>query len=157
MAAPLPFTDKEEAFLRELVTARVRFLIVDLAAAALQGAPAVTQEVDLWVEDLDSPEFRSALQSAGVRYVPQSSQNPPLLVGGGLELFGLVAQLDGLEPFDSEAARALRVPLGELEVDVLPLERIIESKRATDRPRDRAILPVLEDALRVLKHRGEAD
>ena len=34
---------------------------------------------------------------------------------------------------------------------VLPLERIIASKRATDRPKDRAILPVLEDALRVLR------
>ena len=43
MAVPLPFSDKEEAFLRALVEEDVRFLIVGLAAAALQGVPAVTQ------------------------------------------------------------------------------------------------------------------
>jgi len=36
---------------------------------------------------------------------------------------------------------------------VLPLERIIASKKATGRPKDRAILPALEDALRVIRSR----
>ena len=36
---------------------------------------------------------------------------------------------------------------------MLPLSRIIASKKATGRPKDRAILPVLEDTLRVLESR----
>jgi len=48
---------------------------------------------------------------------------------------------------------AVQIPLGNVEVPVLPLSRIIASKRATNRPKDRAILPVLEDALRVIQSR----
>jgi hypothetical protein len=47
----------------------------------------------------------------------------------------------------------LRIPLGDVEVPVLPLARVIASKKATGRPKDRAILPALEDALRVLESR----
>jgi hypothetical protein len=157
VAAPLPFTDKEEAFLRALVEEDVRFLIVGLAAAALQGAPAVTQDIDLWIDDLSSPSFRRALEKLDVVYVAPSMQNPPLLVGDGAELFDLVVHMHGLDPFDSEAERAVMVTLGSVDVAVLPLDRIIASKRATDRPKDRAILPVLEDALRVLNYRQQHD
>jgi len=67
--------------------------------------------------------------------------------GGGAGLFDVARHMHGLRSFTVEARRALRVPLGNVEVPVLPLERIIASKRATNRPKDRAILPVLEDAL----------
>jgi hypothetical protein len=61
--------------------------------------------------------------------------------------------MHGLGSFAQESRRALRIPVGAVEVRVLPLARIIASKRATDRPKDRAILPALEDALRVLHSR----
>ena len=157
MAAPPPFTYKEEAFLSALVDEDVRFLIVGLAAAALQGVPAVTQDIDLWIEDLSSANFHRALKKLEILYVSPTMQNPPLLVGGGAELFDLVAHMHGLEPFEQEADRARTITLGKVDVAVLPLDRIIASKRATDRPKDRAILPVLEDALRVLKDREEHD
>ena len=157
MAAPPPFSDKEEAFLRALVEEDVHFLIVGLAAAALQGVPAVTQDIDLWIDDLSSTNFHRALEKLGILYVSPTMQNPPLLVGGGAELFDLVVHMHGLEPFETEADRAVRIKLGNVDVAVLPLDRIIASKRATDRPKDRAILPVLEDALRVLRDRGPDD
>ena len=52
MVAPQPFTDRELALLGALVEEGVEFLVVGLAAAALQGVPAVTQDVDLWFADL---------------------------------------------------------------------------------------------------------
>ena len=154
MAAPPPFTRKEEAFLRALVEEDVRFMIVGLAAAALQGVPAVTQDIDLWIDDLASTNFHRALKKLEILYVSPTLQNPPLLVGDGAELFDLVVNMHGLEPFANEAKRSVRIRLGKVDVAVLPLDRIIASKRATDRPKDRAILPVLEDALRVLKDRS---
>ncbi|MDH3627191.1 MAG: hypothetical protein OES25_05985 [Acidobacteriota bacterium] len=157
MAAPPPLTDKEQAFLRALVEEDVRFLIVGLAAAALQGAPAVTQDVDLWIDSLSSPNFRRALKKLGIVYVEPTMQNPPLMVGEGAELFDLVVHMHGLESFDQEAVHAKKIAIGDVDVDVLPLERIIASKRATNRPKDRAILPVLEDTLRVLSRRGTDD
>jgi hypothetical protein len=131
----------------------VEFLVVGLAAAALQGAPAVTQDIDLWFRDLSDPALQRALRRAGATYVPPSLQNPPLLAGGDAILFDVVVNMHGLGSFTQEARRALRVPVGAVEVRVLPLSRVIASKKATDRPKDRAILPALEDALRVLQSR----
>jgi hypothetical protein len=131
----------------------VEFLVVGLAAAALQGAPAVTQDIDLWFRDLSDPALQRALRRAGATYVPPSLQNPPLLAGGDAILFDVVVNMHGLGSFTQEARRSLRVPVGAVEVRVLPLSRVIASKKATDRPKDRAILPALEDALRVLQSR----
>jgi len=151
VAVPPPFTNKELAFLRVLVREGVEFLVVGLAAAALQGAPAVTQDVDLWFRDLQDPRLHRALRKAGVTYIPPSMENPPLLAGGGAELFDVVTHMHGLEPFAEEAPRALKLKIGRTTVPVLPLERIIASKKATDRPKDRAILPALEDTLATLR------
>jgi hypothetical protein len=51
--------------MRELVNHQVRFLMVGLSAAALQGAPVVTQDVDLWFERLDDPNLTAALRQVG--------------------------------------------------------------------------------------------
>ena len=48
MAVPLPFSESELRLLRVLLKRKVRFMIVGLSAATLQGAPVVTQDVDLW-------------------------------------------------------------------------------------------------------------
>jgi hypothetical protein len=154
VAAPPPFSASEEAFLAALVEEDVPFLVVGLAAAALQGAPAVTQDIDLWFADLADPRFRAALRKAGVAYVAPGPNNPPLLAGAGADLFDIVQRPDGLDSFDKEAKRAVRVRLGGVDVPVLPLERIIKNKKAAGRPKDRAILPVLEDTLRVLRSRS---
>ena len=53
MRKNLIFDDKEVAFLRELKRRKVQFMIVGLSAAALQGAPVVTQDIDLWFRDLE--------------------------------------------------------------------------------------------------------
>ena len=42
-----------------------------------------------------------------------------------------------------------------IEIPVLPLKRIIESKRAAGRDKDRALLHSLEDALAVLEKGDE--
>jgi hypothetical protein len=68
----------------------------------------------------------------------------------------VVVNRQGLGSFAQETRRALRIPIGAVEVRVLPLARVIASKKATDRPKDRAILPALEDALRVLQSRKGA-
>jgi hypothetical protein len=146
--APPPFSDSELAFLAALVEADVRFLVVGLAAAALQGAPAVTQDVDLWFGDLGDPRLAEALRRVGASYIPPTASTPPLLAGAGTDLFDIVVHMHGLETFDSEVRHACRVRVGGIEVPVLPLARIIASKKATGRPKDLSILPALEDALR---------
>jgi hypothetical protein len=144
-----PLTERELRFLRELVKRGAPFLIVGLSAAALQGAPVVTQDVDLWIKDLTDSRFRDALREVGGAYVPPTSQRPPMLAGPGLELFDLVLTMHGLEPFEEELARSVDLVVGDVALKVLPLSRILASKRAANRPKDRLVVPVLEQVLAV--------
>ena len=149
MAAPSIFTEKELAFLRELVRQGVAFMVVGLSAAALQGAPAVTQDIDLWFKDLADPKLKKALERVGGLYIPPTGATPPMLAGRSVALFDIVITMDGLKDFDSELATSVEIPIGRTKVRVLSLERIIVSKRAANRQQDRLILPVLEAAAAV--------
>jgi hypothetical protein len=52
VASPLPCSESELRLLQILLKRKVRFMFVGLSAATLQGAPVVTQVVDLWFENL---------------------------------------------------------------------------------------------------------
>jgi hypothetical protein len=147
VAAP-SLSESELKFLRALARRQVRFIIVGLSAAALQGAPVVTQDVDLWFEDLSDPKIREALDEIGGAYVPPIEMNPPMFAGGGLELFDIVLRMDGLGKFADEWTNCTEVSVGGAPLRVLLMERILTSKRATDRPKDRLVVPVLEDSVR---------
>jgi len=64
VAALLPFAQSEIVLLTALLRAQVRFMVVSLSAATLQGSPIVTQDVDLWFEKLDDPRLAKALRDA---------------------------------------------------------------------------------------------
>jgi hypothetical protein len=53
----LPLSESELRFLGALVRRKVRFMVVGLSAAALQGAPVVTEDIDLWFENLNDPNL----------------------------------------------------------------------------------------------------
>lgn len=141
------FGDGERRFLRELNRQGVKFMIVGLSAAAVQGAPVATQDVDLWFRDLDDPGLRRALRRVGAVFVPSIGLNPPALAGACVQLFDVVTHMHGLEDFDSEWPRARDVRIGSLKVRVLSIEQIIRSKRALGRPKDKLALRVLADSL----------
>lgn len=152
MAKNLIFTEKEALFLRELRKQKVEFIIVGLSAAALQGAPVVTQDVDLWFKDLNDPGLKKVLKKVGAAYVPPSAHNPPLFAGDAVNLFDIVVHMHGLESFEQEKKNTLTIALGKIKVLVLSLERIIKSKKATGRQKDKIVLPVLKDALIAIKN-----
>jgi len=151
VAAPAIFTESEQAFLKELNRLGVEYMIVGLAAAALQGAPAVTQDIDLWFRDLTDPRIGEALKRVGGIYVPPTPSTPPMFAGKKVALFDIVLTMHGLRRFDREQKDAFDIRVGRMNLKVLPLERIIASKKATNREKDRLVLPVLKDALATLK------
>lgn len=151
MAAPLPFSESELRLLQVLLKHKVRFMVVGLSAATLQGAPVVTQDVDLWFENLAEPEISRALQEVGAAYVPPSNFNPPMFAGAGAELFDIVLRMDGLGTFAEELHYCVDVSLGRQKLKVLSLERILASKIAANRAKDRLTIPVLRDALAAIQ------
>ena len=120
-------TAAERALLSALNTRGIRFLVVGLGAAVLEGAPVATQDLDLWLERLDPDQLKLAAQDARI---------------------DVVLTAHGLRTFEEEYEASLEREIDGVLVKVLPLERVIASKRATGRPKDAASLPALEAALR---------
>ena len=153
MPENLIFTNKEIAFLRELKRQKVEFMLVGAAAAALQGAPVVTQDVDLWFKDVKDSGIQTALRKSNGIMVPSFGQNPPTFAGDAVKLFDIVLTMHGLMSFDEEKKNSFEVVLGTLRVRVLDLARIIKSKETVRRPKDLLVLPVLRDTLKTLRHK----
>ena len=149
MAAPLPFSESELGLLSSLLKHNVRFMVVGLSAATLQGAPVVTQDVNLWFEKLGDHTTSRALREVGATYVPPSINNPPMLAGAGAELFDIVIRMDGLGTFAEEVKNCVEISIGRQKLKVLALDRILASKLAANRPKDKLTIPVLQDALAV--------
>jgi hypothetical protein len=124
-----------------LLKRKVRFMVVGLSAATLQGAPVVTQDVDLWFENLGEQKISRALQEVGAAYVPPGNFNPPMLV----------LRMDGLGTFADEIKNCVEISLGRQKLKVLSLERILASKIAANRAKDRLTIPVLRDALAAIQ------
>lgn len=147
MGKNLKFTAQELRFLSALIRHRVKFMVVGLSAAMLQGAPVVTQDVDLWFRDLADDGIRKALKTVKGFYVAPTASSPPMFGGDAVALFDIVLTMHGLESFDQEYKRAVNVKLGRVRIKVLPLARIILSKKSANRPKDKLTVPVLEDSL----------
>ena len=147
MRKDLIFTEREAEFLRELVRQKVEFMLVGLSAATLQNAPVVTQDIDIWFKDLDSPGIRRALKKLGGVFVPSFNGNPPMLAGDAVQLFDVVVHMHGLGSFDEEKRHTILIPFGRVKIMVLGLDRIVRSKRALGREKDKLVLGVLEDVL----------
>ena len=116
-------------------------------AAALQGAPVVTQDIDLWFKDLGDPRLTKALRAVGAGYVPPSHLIGPMFAGDICTLFDIVLRMDGLKTFTEEVDGCLDIRVGNLELKVLGLDRILASKRATNRLKDQLAIPVLKDSM----------
>jgi hypothetical protein len=115
-------------------------------AAVRQGAPITTIDYDFWVR---LPERQYVRIFAIVR-----QQGGVILRRTFYELsdgtqVNAVFQPDGLESFEKEYKQCPVATLAGQRVRVLPLSRVIASKRASGRDKDLAVLPILERTLRL--------
>jgi hypothetical protein len=140
------------ALFEELGRRGVPYMVVGMAGALLHGVPGTTKDIDLWFRSYTSEDVHEAVRAVGGIMVWRAS--PPFISGPGLDVFDVVYHMSGLREFDDEYAQACELELDRgVLVTVLPLERIVASKRASDRPKDRAVLPVLVDAIEVMRSR----
>jgi hypothetical protein len=161
-APPLRYTDGVNArtFLEEIARElhRLHFdvVLIGNAAAALQGAPVTTVDFDFLFRKTPANLRRlkalsTALGAAILRpYYPASDLYRVVRDDDGLQL-DFMGTIHGLRSFAGVRARAGTVEIGGASILVASLADIIKSKRAARRPRDLAVLDVLE------KTRAEAD
>lgn len=154
-AAMPPLSDKERELLIRLNDQGIRFMIVGMSAAILQGAPMATADVDLWVENLSDPRFAQILQDLGGAFVPTlpHTLNNPMIVGDEFKLYDLVIGPIGLESFEEEYRMATTIDLGGVTVKVLDIDSVIKSKQAAGREKDQIVLPALRAVSAVVHHK----
>lgn len=150
-------TDGERRFLGELEALGVRYLIVGMSAALLQGARGATEDIDLWFEDLSDPRIAQAVRAAGGIWVSESfGMGQPRI--GGEELskrLDVVVHMSGLGAFATEYGGVRRETVEGVTLPLLPLRRILESKRAAGRPKDLAAAHAIEEALLLIDAENE--
>jgi predicted nucleotidyltransferase len=144
--------DAERELLEALNRYGVRFMLVGLSAAVLQGANTATRDIDIWFEDLSDVRIGQAVAEAnGIWVSGFFGLRPPQLGGDALgDRLDVVTHMHGLGTFAEEFVHCRDVQIDGIPLKVLSIERIIASKRAANRAKDLAAIPALEEALAAL-------
>ena len=127
-------------------------ILIGNAAAALQGAPVTTADIDfLFRETPASLKKLKALARSLDAYIlrpyyPVSGLYRIARDEDGLQL-DFMTVVDGIRSFEGLRKRARTIRVDDTELTVAGLSDIIKSKRAAGRARDLAVLDVLEKTL----------
>jgi hypothetical protein len=140
-------TSAERALFAALNQRGVRFIIIGMGGAATYGAPVPTQNLEVWFAQAEDDAIRAAAKDAGGFWISGFGMQPPAFGGEDLARIDVVLTAHGLDAFATEYAKAIEREIEGVTVRVLPLERVIASKRATQRAKDVAQLPVREATL----------
>jgi predicted nucleotidyltransferase len=135
-----------------LAEARLEVVLIGNAAAAIHGAPVTTVDFDFMfratpVNLAKLKKFAARLDALILRpYYPVSALYRVMNDDRGLQADFMPA-IHGVKSFNSLRSRAVKVRLGGRDLWVAHLSDIIASKRAAGRPRDQAVLGILEKTL----------
>jgi predicted nucleotidyltransferase len=127
-------------------------ILIGNAAAALQGAPVTTVDLDFLFSrtpsnikklkavaaELDAMLMKPHYPVSGMMRISRDED--------GLQL-DFLGEIDGVRSFEGLRKRAREVRFGNARLFVATLADIIKSKKAAGRPRDLAVLALLERAL----------
>lgn len=135
-------------FLTALRKEGIDCILIGAMAAIRQGAPLMTVDYDFWVQLPERQYVRllSIVQRQGGTIRAQTLYE----LSDGTQV-NAIFQPDGLRSFQTEWKHCSIGRLDGVPVRVLPLLRVIASKRAAGRDKDVAVLPVLERTLRLAK------
>ena len=126
-------------------------VLIGNAAAALQGAPVTTVDLDFCFRktagNLRKLRALADILHATVMhpFYPVSDLYRLQRDDDGLQV-DFMPRIHGIRSFEGLRSRATAIDVAGVTLHVAALADIIKSKRAADRPRDRAVLPILEQA-----------
>lgn len=132
-------------------------VVIGNAAAAMQGAPVMTQNIDLFLRDTKRNREKIAALARTLGgtcaqpFLPASEmfriQTPDLLID-------CMLKLSAHQKFETVKSRALKIRVGKGALAVAALADVIAQKEAAGRPKDLAVLAILRATLAV-KQRTE--
>ena len=132
-------------------------VLIGNAAAALQGAPVTTVDFDFLFRRTARNLTKLKTIARGLRamvlrpYYPASDLYRIVRDDDGLQV-DFMGTIHGIRSFEGLRDRADIVEIAGVPLRVAALADIIRSKRAARRPRDLAVLEILEKALEEATH-----
>ena len=124
-----------------------------MTAAILQGVMMNTLDTDIWV-DLPTRQYMRLWNV--VRRLGGTALSQTLYVLEDGKVVNFIFSVDGLRSFSAEYRNALTFKIEGLRVKVLPLERVLRSKKTIMRDKDLGQIPEIEKVLKATrKRRGE--
>jgi hypothetical protein len=124
---------------------KIRFVIVGMMSAVIQGAPVVTFDTDIWI-DLPARQYMR-LSNLCLKLGATMRANT-VFVFPDDTMVNFIYAVTGLRDFVTEYRGVRRVRwLGLRDVPVLPLERIYKSKSVIRRPKDLVHMQVLKQLM----------
>jgi len=136
-----------------LASARLEAVLIGNAAAAIHGAPVTTLDFDFMFRETPLnltklKRFARDLDATILRpYYPISKLYRVVDDERGLQA-DFMPVIHGVKSFNSLRSRAHQVWIAGNSLLIADLKDIIASKRAAGRPRDKAVLEILETTLR---------
>lgn len=133
-------------------------ILIGNAAAALQGAPVTTIDIDFLFRKTPRNTEKLKAVAKGLDavilrpYYPASSWFRVSRDRDGMQI-DFMTKIDGVNSFEALRARSQVLELGGHKLWVADLSAVIESKRAAGRPQDKAVLDILEKSLHETKAR----
>jgi predicted nucleotidyltransferase len=136
---------------RHLREVGLEAVLIGNAAAALQGAPVTTVDFDFMFRKTPAnmrklKRIAKGLAATILRPYNQASELYRLVREDGLQVDFMVT-IHGIRSFEGLRERATTIAIDDISIRVASLADIIKSKKAARRPRDRAVVDVLEKAL----------
>jgi len=141
-----------------LHAARLEAVMVGNAAAALHGAPVTTLDIDFMFRKTRSnlaklKVFAKELDAQILKpYYPASSLYRVVNDESGIQV-DFMSVLHGIKSFESLRSDAVEVEFEGHRLKVASLQKIIRSKKALGRPKDQAVIEILEKTLDEKKKR----
>jgi hypothetical protein len=119
-----------------------------MTAAVYQGVMINTMDTNIWM-DLPARQYMRLWNI--IRSQGGTALSPTLYVLEDGKLVNFLFSVTGLKNFAAEYRHALTVKMEKLNVKILPLARILKSKKATMRDKDIAHIPHIERVLKLQK------
>ena len=139
---------------------KVEYIVVGGVAAVIQGAPITTFDLDtlVRVEDGNAERLLKALSELEACYrerqTPLKPTKEDVMAGGHMLLMTRAGPLDVLgfigngRRYEDLISVSSEIGMTVGTLRVLDLEELIRQKKILDRPKDRAVADLLEEALR---------
>ena len=112
---------------------KIRFQVVGMTAAAMQGVIMGTIDTDIWV---DLPERQYIRLLNIVTTLGGTALSPTVYVLPDGKMVNFLFKVNGVGSFGAEYKKAVRAKLDGYPVKALPLKRILASKKAIRRDKD---------------------